>query len=156
MKIISGVCLILGCFFGAGFVSGREIAFYFSRFGWASLLSVVLTVLLFFVLVLFFFRVSNNVSGMNDFCNVYFGRASRLVDWLLAICVLITSGSMIAGTRSLAESLNFDETFFLIMTIILTFLVVVGNVKSLSRVNMLMVPFLIIVFIIETSLQLYR
>jgi len=148
MKIISGISLILGCFLGAGFVSGREIAFYFGRFGLSAVLSIVLTVILFFVLVLFFFFLSNKTQDYKEFSSVYFGRCSSVFNWLLSICILIISSSMLAGTRSLADSLNINESIFVLGTLILTFFVVLGNIQSLSKINTILMPIVIVIMLV--------
>ena len=54
MKIIFMTVLILGSFLGAGFVSGREIASYFSVFGKYSWIGVIIAILLIFGLLYLF------------------------------------------------------------------------------------------------------
>ena len=143
--------MMLGCFFGAGFVSGREIAFYFARFGWASITSIVIATILFFVLIMFFFMLSNKCNNIDSFCQMYFGKVSKVVNWLLALCVLIISSSMLAGTSSLAEALNVNKVVFLIITLVLAFFAVMGNLQSLSKINMILVPVLIIMMLVVVS-----
>ena len=151
MKVITGICLILGCFFGAGFVSGREIAFYFGRFGWESVIAIVVSMLLFFMLTTFFFTLSKDSDNFYSFSNKYFEKLSCLVNWLLVVCILIISSSMLAGTKSLAEALNINELIFILVTLISAFFVVLGNVRSLSNVNLVLLPILIIILMIVAS-----
>ena len=151
MKILSAVCIILGCFLGAGFVSGREVASYFSRFGGISYFSCIVCGILFFVLTMFFFSISNRVKSSSEFVSVYFKKYSTLAEWLFAVCIVILIGSMIAGTSSLAGSLGYNKLIFVSLTIVLTFLVVNKNVKGISNINLVLVPILILVLCITIS-----
>lgn len=151
MKVFTGVCLILGCFLGAGFVSGREVAFYFARFGWASMLSIILSSILFCLLLIYFFYLSSICNNINSFCSNYFGKMSVVINWMLAICVLILSSSMLAGTTTLAEVINLNPIIFLIISLILAFCVVAGEVKFLSKINVVLMPMIIIILLIVMS-----
>ena len=144
MGILSTICLILGCFLGAGFVSGREIACYFSKFGNISYLSCVVCGVLFFVLIMFFFSVSRTVKSAREFMSVYFQKYSWIIEWLFAICLVIFVGSMIAGTASLAGGLGYNQLFVVLVTILLTYLVVCKNIQGISKINLILVPVLIL------------
>lgn len=140
--------MILGCFMGAGFVSGREVAAYFSRFGSYSVYSIILVTILLFVLILFFLLLSKKTNSFDSFAVRYFGRFHVVANWLLAFCVLILISSMFAGTISLADNLNVNKFILVGITLVLTFFVMQSDVKILSRMNMLIVPFVIFVLII--------
>ena len=148
MRIVFAVGLILGCFMGAGFVSGREVACYFSQFGNVSYISCVLCGLLFFLLTMLFFAISKKVKSTGEFVSVYFRKNSRLIEWLFAICILILTGSMLAGTFSLAKSLNYNQFLIVLITILLVYFVVTNNIKGLSIVNTILVPFLILILML--------
>lgn len=151
MNILTAVCLILGSFLGAGFVSGKEVACYFSQHGSVSCWSCVLCGLLFFLLIMFFFGISSNVKNTSEFVSVYFKKSSKLVEWLFAICILIFTGSMLAGTSALASSLEYNQTLIMSITVVLAFFVVINNVKGLCNVNIILVPVLILVLVITIS-----
>ena len=143
MKIFSGICLILGCFLGAGFVSGREIAFYFAKFGMSSIVSIVVTTIIFLLLTLFFLFLSDKFHNFEAFCSCCFGKYSNIINSLLALSILIISGTMLAGTFSLADELNISNSILVFITMVITFLTVMGNAKSITKVNVFLVPFLI-------------
>lgn len=155
MRIFFGVCMVLGCFLGAGFVSGREIASYFSRFGDASIYAIVVAVVLLFSLMLFFFYISSRVDNINDFCRVYFGATSNIARGLMAFCVLIVLSSMFAGTISLGETFGVNKIVFTAITTILAYVIVVGNVERLQNVSVVLIPFLLIIVIIVTICPLH-
>lgn len=149
MKVLSAICMILGCFLGAGFVSGREIACYFSKFGYASVISCFFVGILFFVLICFFFLISNRVKNLSEFISYYFTKSSKFIEWLLIFCIVVLTGSMIAGVGAFADSLNYDKILILNITIILCFFIVMNNVKGLAKTNNFIVPFLVIILILS-------
>ncbi len=150
MRILTGVSLILGCFLGAGFVSGREVACYFSQYGSISFISCIFAGILLFILLMLFFKVSNNVNNCDMFIRVYFSKCSMIINCLFSLSILIISGSMIAGTYSLANSLHFSPLIVTGLTLCITFFVVKNNVLGMSKVNNILVPCLIIVLLITT------
>ena len=154
MNIISGVCLILGCFLGAGFVSGREIACYFSQYGNFAYISIVIAVGLFFTLVMFFFMLSKDTCSVGNFSKSYFGKFSGFANFMLMLSVLIVSSSMLAGTLSLAECLNINKYVFVTITIVLTYFIVIGNVKMMSKINSIVVPVLIAIVAIVSTINI--
>ena len=141
---------------GAGFVSGREVACYFSQYGSASYLSCVICGIIYFLLTMFFFAISNKVKNTNEFISVYFKKTGFIVEWLLAICILIFTGSMLAGTGALAKALGYNQFIIILTTIILTFFVVINNIKGLSNINLILVPILIIVLVFTISAGNYK
>ncbi len=147
MKVLLAVCLILGCFLGAGFVSGREVASYFSRFGNVSYVACIIAGFLFFILTYFFFKVSNRVRSTNEFISCYFKKGKGLVELLFAVCILIITGTMIAGTYSLADSLGYNQFLIVGITMLLAFFVVKRNVRGLEWVNVILVPILMSVLL---------
>ena len=52
MKEFGKVMLIIGMVIGSGFASGKEIAVFFSRFGWLSYVFIPIAFLLFFSLIM--------------------------------------------------------------------------------------------------------
>lgn len=140
--------MILGCFFGAGFVSGREISFYFARFGEYSVFAIICASILFFILTMLFFLLSKRSRNFYEFTQNHFGRASSAVNILLALSLLIISGSMLAGTRAFAIELNMDMLVLIIVTLILTFWIVKGNTKYVSKINLYLIPFLLVVLVV--------
>lgn len=151
MRVFAGVCMLLGCFLGAGFISGREIASYFSKFGNQSIWGVVIATILLFIFTLFFLILSNKTNSFDKFSRYYFGKCDRVANIFMAICVLIISSSMFAGTISLAETFNVNKFVFVIITFILSFLIVKGNINSLSRLNVIIMPLILIVVIVATD-----
>lgn len=150
MRVLIGVCMIMGCFLGAGFVSGREIASYFSRFGESSIYAIIVAILLLFVLIFAFLFLSSKVSNSGDFCRFYFGKFHKVVHFLMSISVLIVLGSMFAGTESLGETLDISTTLFVLMITILACFLIMGNINSLQKINLILIPFILVIVVFVT------
>lgn len=144
MRVLAGVCMIMGCFLGAGFVSGREIASYFSKFGKSSIYGIVVAVLLLFSLILAFLFLSSKVHSTRNFCKYYFGRCGNLIYFLMSICVLIVLSSMFAGTISLGQTFHINSHLFVALTLILAYLIVVKNLDTFQNVNLFLIPFVLV------------
>ncbi len=144
MKVLYMVFMILGCFMGAGFVSGREIACYFSTFGKYSFLGVIIAIILMFLLIYFFFRLSCSCSSFDSFVCTYFSKSGKVINWLFALCLFILSSSMFAGSLAIAETVNISKIIFALITAILAYLVVIGNIGLLKKINFILVPIIIL------------
>lgn len=150
MRVLAGICMLLGCFLGAGFVSGREVSSYFSRFGNQSIYAIIVSTILLFLLILFFLTLSNKTRNYSSFCAYYFGKFQSIANFLLSVCILIIVSSMFAGTASLSETFHINKYLFILLTFILAYFIVIGSTNSLSKVNIWLMPFLIIIVLIVT------
>ena len=139
------IVMVLGCFLGAGFVSGKEISTYFSVFGKYSNLGIVLATLLMFFLIYFFFRLSTKTNTFDKFVTMYFGKAGILINWLFALCLFVLTSSMFAGSLVIAKTINTNSIIFALITAVCCYLVVVGNVDVIQKISLLLVPIIIIV-----------
>jgi len=146
MKVLSAVCVLLGCYLGAGFVSGREVAFYFSQYGKASYAGCLFCGLALFFLCMLFFNLPSFKIGVFDG-----NKLSKGIGVLLAICVLIFNASMFAGTYALAISLRIQPIILVFVTVIITFFVVKNNISGISKINIFFIPILIIVLLMTIN-----
>ena len=147
MQILILTFMMLGCFLGAGFVSGREIASYFSRFGEYSILAIILAGILLFVLIYFFLWLSNRTNAFYKFIAFYFGKFGNIINVLFALSLFILTSSMIAGSMSIADAFHCSPYLFAILTIVCSYLIVVGNEKLISKINVILVPIIIITIV---------
>lgn len=150
MKIFTLVSMVLGCFVGAGFVSGREVASYFSIFGYNSIFGIILATILLFVLIVLFFLLSYIADSFSKFIHIYFGRSGCIINFLFAVSLLILISSMFACSISIADSLNINKFFIMLSNGILVLFVSIGNMKMLSRINNILMPMLIIILLVVT------
>jgi len=149
MKTLSLVFMILGTFLGAGFVSGKEIATYFSCYGVGGVFGIIFATILFFVLIYFFLSVSSYVNSFSFFTTYYFGKFSKFITMLFMLCLLILISSMFAGNRELANILHIDKWVVIILTTLLCFAIVLKNVKGISVINLIFMPIILIVLLIN-------
>ena len=155
MKIIFMTVLILGSFFGAGFVSGREIASYFSVFGKYSWIGVIIATLLIFGLLYLFFVLSRKTNNFKDFVDMYFGKTGVVINWLFGLCLFILTSSMFAGSLVIAKTINFNEILFSIITAGACYFVVAGNLKFLEKINLILVPIIIVVMLCVCGINFF-
>lgn len=152
------IVMVLGCFFGAGLTSGKEIATYFSVFGKYSNLGVILATACLFGLMYLFFRLSTKTNTFDKFVNLYFGKAGVLINWLFAVCLFVLTSSMFAGSLVIAKTISINSFVFALVTGLCCYLVVVGNVGVIQKISLLLVPIMIIVMLfvcgVPHSLQL--
>ena len=147
MKVIFMIVMILGCFFGAGFVSGKEIASYFSVFGKYSFVGVIIAILLLFLLIYFFFGLLKKTDTFDKFINMYFGKSGGIINLLFAICLFILTSSMFAGSLVIAKTININTVLFAIFTAIACYFVVSGNIGLIEKISLVLVPIILIVIL---------
>lgn len=135
------ILTILGMVIGSGFMSGKEIVVFFSRFGVISFVGIFISFFLFFFL--FKFMLS---SGDWAFKKLKSSKSSNIINILLC---LFFSSAMFAGISNI---LSFDHKIigFLIFFIIIfaCFLVYRFGIGSLNKINLLLVPFMLGVLLV--------
>lgn len=154
MKVLSCICMLLGCFLGAGFVSGREISSYFSRFGNQSIWGIIVATILLFLFIWFFLKLSDKTRNFDKFSKFYFGKFDYFASFLMAISVLIVISSMFAGMLSLAETFEINSIIFVATSALLSYFILKGSLKSLRNINMVLMPFLLIVLVVTTFMKI--
>lgn len=143
MKVIGCVFLILGSFMGAGFVSGREVAEYFARFGTNCYPAIILSGILLFFLIYLFLGLSSRVNSFISFSRLYFGKFSFMISILFALSLLIITSAMFAGLKEISNVLGLNYYLVLIVTSMLSFYAVLGNSNRLKQINLVIVPIML-------------
>ncbi len=140
-KIFGVVFLIFGTVVGSGFSSGKEIMVFFSRFGWASYLYIVLAGILFFAIFYFFLRNGQRVCENLD--------ASKWMSHISGIISLVFCASMFAGLKSLFSYFS-TTTYFVLLAVLLgiCFVVTFVGMNGLQKINVFLMPLTALVFLI--------
>lgn len=139
-NVFFAVIAIVGTVIGSGFISGKEIAVFFSRFGYFSYFCILLVFLLFFI----FFRYILNRS---EFALKRLSK-SRISFYSNLILCLIFSSAMFAGISNSLSGMNtFIKCIMLISVVILCFLVYKNGMGSLERLNVIFIPLMIFLFV---------
>lgn len=140
MKSILAFMVIIGTVIGSGFLSGKEIVVFFSRFGVLSFPCIILAFFLFFFLFTFFFE-----HGSKAILKLEKSRFSTIIN--LLVC-LILSSAMFAGCKEVIGFYpNFLKTIFFIVLILYCFYIIKKGVGGLEKSNLVLVPIMVIVLI---------
>lgn len=144
---LSAIFLIIGTVVGSGFISGKEIVVFFSRFGAYSFLGIFLT---FFFFAFLFYIILN--KGEEALQRLKSSRFSFVIN--LIICMIFTS-AMFAGVNNL---LTFDKIYInfivLILILFVCFIIFKRGLKSLNKLNYFLIPIMLGILIMIVALKL--
>ncbi len=141
------VLAIIGTVIGSGFISGKEIVVFFTRFGYFSFPCIFLAGILFFVLFKCLLSLGDKALAKL--------KKSKLAFVINLFLCLFFSSAMFAGISNL---LTFDKIivnfviFFIVLT--LAFIVFKFGMGSLDKINLILVPFMLILFLVMLSTKL--
>ncbi len=147
LDFISVMLAILGTVIGSGFISGKEISVFFTRFGSFSFFTIILA---FFIFWFLFHLVLN--KGEYALERLKNSKLSFILNILLCI---IFSSAMFAGVNNI---LVFDNKiinlFFILFILIVCTIIFKKGAKFLNKTNFVLVPVMLISLIILLSLNL--
>ena len=153
--------LLFGSVVGAGFASGKEILFYFARFGAYSIPFAILTVVLFCVLCYTFLSLGriHGLKNLSETSVLLFGKFSYISELVLIFGNLVLLSSMLAGSNSLFNIMLPTLPFPLagVITALCCLLIVLKGFKLLIKINELITPIMLVVifYLFITSLSNY-
>ena len=139
-NVLFAIFSIVGTVIGSGFISGKEIVVFFSRFGSFSFIGIFLMFFLFFFIFLFIFNHSNQILE-----RLY---SSKFAYYINLILCLIFSSAMYAGISNIIA--EFDFIFKLLIfffVIFLNFLIYKNGLGSLGQINLFFIPFMVGFFV---------
>ena len=131
-------CSVIGGVIGAGFITGREIMTFF--FGYNRYIASLFLFVAFFILIYLILRVESKLLS-------FLIKKSELL--ILVLNVLIMA-SMLGATDSLAEdlfSLKSEIPLVSIILLILSTFCCLGGYDKLSKVNVVIVPIILLLFL---------
>jgi len=131
----------IGTVIGSGFLSGKEIVVFFSRFGIFSFPCIIIAFFLFWGL--FYFFLIQGDKAINRLEN------SHLANILNIVICLILSSAMLAGSIDLISFAgNFISTLVLMLILACCFLIIKRGAKSLEKLNLLLVPLMVFILLV--------
>ena len=145
-KVLPAVFLIVGTMIGAGFASGREISVFFARFGVYSLFFLPILFILFY----YVFKLLLNIGKDKYFDNIYklhaFTKNSVFMNALICLTFIVFTASMLsAGVDILSSNfISVPSIVFYVIILVIAFLVLKFGFKGLVKLNMVLVPMLIL------------
>ncbi|WLD91680.1 hypothetical protein [Alkalihalobacillus sp. AL-G] len=137
----------VGTVVGAGFATGKEIVEFFSRFGFIGFITILMSGFLFIFLgtKLMLRAIDLKASSYEELNENLFGRWFAkgmnivMMLMLLGVCAVMLSGS----GAVFAEHLGLPKLAGVLLTVILSFVVMLIGVKGLYAVNSFVVPIMI-------------
>ena len=141
LQEVFAVMAILGMIVGSGFITGKEIVVFFSRFGSYSFLTIFLSFFIFFFAFKFILNYSKKISQKIS--------KSKFAMFTNIILCTIFSSAMFGGINNL---LNFDKKLinFVIFCVILLFccLIFKKGGDFFNKLNLILVPLMLLVFVV--------
>lgn len=139
----------VGTVIGSGFLSGKEIVVFFSRFGKISFVGVFIAFFLFWALFRFMLGY-----GERAVARLKTSKFSNILNIL--ICVVLAA-AMFAGSQ---ELIVFTGPVIAILTITIIifvcFYIIKHGLGSLEKANLILVPFMVVVLLISEILLLIK
>ena len=144
--------VMFGSIVGAGFASGKEVWFYFAQFGWVCFPLIFLAGLLMFLLGYCFleFGKRNGIKTVQVMNQKLFGKLGFWGEIIFIFSNIILLSAMFAGANSLFDIVLSSSIyrFASVVTAILAILISWQGFDKMVKVNVLIVPALIVVIVI--------
>lgn len=145
----------VGTVVGAGFATGKEIVEFFTRYGIYGFFGVAMSGFFFIWIGTKMMLLSKklNCKSYQEFNLFLFGKKfSWLVNILMFLILLGVTSVMLSGAGAIfKERLHLSYQLGVLLTILLTFIVMIKGVKGLVGVNIIVVPMMIIFSLILSS-----
>ncbi len=141
--------VLFGSIVGAGFASGEEVWYYFARFGWVCFPLIIFAgVLLFWLGYMFLeFGKRNGIESVQQINKQLFGKWGLAGEIIFIISNVILLSSMLAGANSLFDIVLESSAYRYasVLTASIAILVSWLGFDKMVKVNMLVVPLLVLV-----------
>jgi len=143
---------IIGTTIGAGFASGREIWEFFGFYGEKSYMSILLSMLLFFLASIILLHISwkRGTKNYSEVLRYLLGkRMAKIFDWVVFFFLCSTAVVMIAGSGATFRQWKGDDAFTVgcWLMVLSVFVVLLFDIKGLMWMNTLLVPILLVILI---------
>lgn len=139
LKVVYLLVLICGCVMGAGFVSGSELWLFFGRYGWFALPLLLLFACVFGsgVYKVMMLKEKYKIGNIEELSVLLMPKIGRYIDYVLKFSYLVFASAMLACIRTLAGE------WVCVGVLIVSFVIVYLNKKTLMRLNLFLVPIVI-------------
>ncbi|WP_110111700.1 amino acid/polyamine transporter II [Bacillus sp. CGMCC 1.16541] len=137
----------IGTVVGAGFATGKEIVQFFTKYGTAGLIGILISGLFFIWLGSKMMLMANEIKAESyqDLNNHLFGSAiGRVVNLFTIIILFGITSVMLASTGAIAhEQLGLWPQLGMVLTMILAYVSIMKGIEGLMIVNSLVVPMML-------------
>ncbi|WP_018665320.1 GerAB/ArcD/ProY family transporter [Heyndrickxia acidiproducens] len=138
----------IGTIIGAGFATGKEIAAFFTRFGLYGFFTIGLAGLVFIVLgtIMMEKAIDMKAQSYEEFNRYLFGKTlAGGINLLMMMMLIGVCGVMLSGAGAVfEEQLHLSRQTGILVTLFLTFSVMMAGTKGLLSVNTFVVPMMIV------------
>lgn len=152
-NVIKTVCVIIGTIIGAGFASGKEIYVFFNQYGIKGLLGIGIASILTGIII---YHVLTQIKDMEAENYHHYlekihmkPKIKEILNSIINIFLLISFYIMIAGFCAYFQQ-EFKISPIMIGGIvsILCYLTFMGQIEGVTKINTILIPFLIIMMIL--------
>ena len=149
-EIIKIVTLILGSIIGAGFASGQEIKIFFSDYGILGLCGIILAVLIICLIINYTLKIilKNDIKNFEELLKCIFLNNKLLIyvmKNIVNIFLLVTFLIMSIGFATcLEDQFLIPKYIGGVIFAILLYVTFIGNIARIIKVNMYIMPILVL------------
>lgn len=131
---------LVGGVVGSGFITGKEIAVFFARNGYFAILGAIFSSIIFFFLFKYFLFNGEKVARLLA--------SSKLFLFISISLNVILSASMLAGIVDISCEMGKASFLIIAITLISCLFVFKKGIKALDRLNIALVPLMILAFVV--------
>jgi len=139
----------IGTIVGAGFATGQEVLQFFTYYGRAGFIGILLATILFCYFGYVIMKISRDLKADSHLELVKFTAGKHLgflLDWFITLSFLGVLVVMAAGSGAIAqEHFHLPPLYGSIAIILLSFITVISGVNNVIRAIGLVVPFLLLI-----------
>ena len=148
VNVFKVASVYVGIILGAGFASGQEIVKFFVNYGYMGLFGLLLSGVVFSLVgwAVMDICVKNNIKSYSSFVDLTLGKHfGRAMDILVMIFLMVLFCTMLAAAgAAMQQVFNFHYTVSVILIAILCFIALLFDVKGFVKINILLVPILVV------------
>lgn len=149
MNFLSTFFAIIGVVIGSGFISGKEVAVFFTRFGYWSFPCIVISFFLFFYIFKFLLGLSES--------SIFKFEKSKIAFVLNFFLCTVFSSSMFAGSIDMAKQQGLlVSIIFIVLLLIVCQRVSKKGIGCLNKLNFLLVPVMTILLVCALAFLLFK
>ncbi len=144
--------VIIGTIIGAGFASGKEIYLFFAKYGVNGIIGIILSSISIGLIIYKVLKISikHNINTYEQLVKKIYkkDKVKEILKIIINIFLLISFYVMIAGFAAFfSQELGINNILATCVICILCYITFLGNIKTIVKVNSLLMP-IIIIFII--------
>ena len=157
-NILNVVIVIIGTLIGAGFISGQEMYAFFYSYGKKGLLGLCICSYLISFIIYKSLKiiVKRNITGYKQLLNVLNKKSKRkyfnsayITNIIINVFIFITFCIMISGFGAyFSQEIGMNSIIGSSILAIICFIVLMGNIQRIIKVNEILVPIIIIFIVI--------